>query len=94
MPYISENGELRFVTQAEFDAYNKANGLPTSAMIRGETGAYTTTPAGGTVTNVTTASGTLTNAQKRALVLEQEKQKYRQLRETYMVVTRIQILKN
>lgn len=74
MPYISENGELRYVTQAEFDAYNKANGLPTRAMIRGETGAYTTTPAGGTITNVTTASGTLTNKEKRALVLEQEKQ--------------------
>jgi hypothetical protein len=44
MPYIIENGELRFVTKEELDAYNQAN--PISGA----------TPAGGELLNITPTS--------------------------------------
>jgi len=56
MPYIVENGETRFVTQAELDAYNKANpvGQSPDALFeelrqRNQAG---TVPAGGNIVNV------------------------------------------
>ena len=52
MPYIYENGELRFVTQAEIQAYNRAN--PVSPPFR-EAAA---TPAGGNIVNVTPSQPT------------------------------------
>jgi len=57
MPYIVENGETRFVTQAEIDAYNKANpvGQSPDALFeelrrRNQAG---TVPAGGNIVNIT-----------------------------------------
>lgn len=50
MPYIYENGELRFVTQAEIEAYNRANPVtPPFAQAPA-------TPAGGNILRVTPSS--------------------------------------
>ena len=76
MPYISENGELKFVTQAEYNAWNTAQGLPTADQVTGRTSANATAPASGTKLNVAQPvnTNTLSSRERRALVLEQEKQ--------------------
>ena len=56
MPYIYENGELRFVTQAEIEAYNKAN--PVTPPFR----QASATPAGGNIVNVTPNQAEIANA--------------------------------
>jgi hypothetical protein len=56
MPYIIENGQTRFVTKEEIDAYNKAN--PVTPPFR-ESSA---TPAGGKITNVTPNQAEIDNA--------------------------------
>ena len=57
MPYIYENGELRFVTQAEIEAYNQANpvGQSPDALFRElqQRNQAGTVPAGGNIVNIT-----------------------------------------
>lgn len=57
MPYIIENGQARFVTQAEIDAYNKAN--PVTPPFR----QAPTVPAGGDILKVTPNQAEITNLQ-------------------------------
>jgi hypothetical protein len=52
MPYIIENGQTRFVTQAEINAYNQANPF----------GSLPVAPAGGTITNITPNQAEIDNA--------------------------------
>jgi len=74
MPYISENGQTRFVSQAEFEAFNEANGIPGPPPRRGRSTNSTTAPAGGTVTDVSGPNNGLTGRERRALVAQQQAQ--------------------
>jgi hypothetical protein len=76
MPYISENGQTRFVTQAEYVAWSKGQGLPTTPLRGGTANGNYNPPAGGTDLNVSRPVDTanLTSKQRRDLVLQQEKQ--------------------
>ena len=77
MPYISENGQTKFVSQAEFEAFNTANGLPNPPR-RGTSAAADaankTAPAGGTVTDLSSPNNGLTGKERRALVAQQQAQ--------------------
>ena len=51
MPYISENGQTKFVTQAEFEAFNTAQGIPNPPRRGRSTSDSATAPAGGASAN-------------------------------------------
>lgn len=80
MPYISENGQTRFVSQAEFDAWNKAQGLTAGESLRAERRARSAAadandkraPAGGTVTDLSSPNNGLSGKERRALVAQQQ----------------------
>ena len=74
MPYISENGQTRFVTQAEFEAFNEANGIPGPPPRRGRSTNSTTAPAGGTVTDLSSPNNGLTSQEQRQLAYKQQAQ--------------------
>ena len=74
MPYISENGQTRFVSQAEFEAFNEANGIPGPPPRRGRSTNSTTAPAGGEVTDLSSPNNGLTGKERRALVAQQQAQ--------------------
>ena len=72
MPYISENGQTRYVSQAEFEAWNEANGLPNAPRRGRSTTDSTTAAAGGTVTDFSSPDNGLSGRERRALVAQQQ----------------------
>ena len=74
MPYISENGQTKFVTQAEFEAFNTAQGIPNPPRRGRSTSDSATAPAGGTVTDLSSPNNGLTSKERRALVTQQQAQ--------------------
>jgi cell division protein FtsB len=74
MPYISENGQTKFVTQAEFEAFNTAQGIPNPPRRGRSTSDSATAPAGGAVTDLSSPNNGLTSKERRALVTQQQAQ--------------------
>lgn len=74
MPYISENGQTKFVTQAEFEAFNTAQGIPNPPRRGRSTSDSATAPAGGAVTDLSSPNNNLTGQERRALVAKQQAQ--------------------
>ena len=74
MPYISENGQTKFVTQAEFEAFNTAQGIPNPPRRGRSTSDSATAPASGTVTDLSSPNNNLTGPERRALVAKQQAQ--------------------